>query len=47
MQKKKYIKPEMEEITLQREGTLLSASCDSEFCDEFGSVISIDIDKQV
>lgn len=44
MQKKKYIKPEMEEITLQQEIHLLNGS---DFEDEFGSVISTDINKQV
>lgn len=44
MQKKRYIKPEMEEIKLQHETYLLNGS---DFEDEFGSVISTDINKQV
>lgn len=43
MEKKEYIKPEMEEIEMATEGALLQAS----FEDEFGSVIPTDINPQV
>lgn len=45
MQKRKYIKPEMDIIDLSIEGALLDAS--GEFDDEFGSVISTEFNKQV
>jgi hypothetical protein len=44
MEKKKYIKPEMEEVELQQEGALLSESYEE---GEMGSIIPTDINQQV
>lgn len=44
MEKKKYIKPEMKEIKLHQERSLLQGSYDD---GEMGSIISSDINKQV
>ena len=45
MEKKEYIKPEMEEIELHQESNLLCES--GEWCDEMGSIIPTDINQQV
>jgi hypothetical protein len=48
MQKKKYIKPEMEELEFQQEGALLQASSpDDEWNGDFGYVNKSIIDKRV
>jgi hypothetical protein len=46
MEKKKYIKPEMEEVELQVEGALLEASGE-DYNDELSSIIPTDINQQV
>lgn len=47
MQKRKYIKPEMEEVDLNNQELILCASGDEDADVEFGSITNLDINKQV
>lgn len=47
MQKRKYIKPEMEEVDLNNQELILCGSAEDEPDVEFGSIIPTDINQQV